>query len=150
MMKIPLLLHLACVVLAAPAYSQPAASEGGFLLEGSSLLPPGLVRGTSYRVRNQVPTDGYMAHFQIDSDFGTFDAIGVPQALQRIREMEAICTLVETSKGDLFAEGLKRSIEQPIEAVKNIVKNPVESLKEAPKTSGSFFRQYRLLYRSWS
>jgi hypothetical protein len=139
MIKIPLLFPLTCIVLATPVHSQPAAYEDGFLLEASSLLPSGLVHGTSYRVRNQVPTDGYMAHFQIDSDFGTFDAIGVPQALQRIREMEAIRTLVETSKGDLFAEGLKRSIEQPIDAVKNIVKNPVESLKEAPKTVGHFF-----------
>ena len=139
-MKIPLLARLLCVALISPASAQsPATYEQGVLLDASSLLPPELVRGTSYRVRTQVPTDGYLAHFQIDSDFGAFDAIGVPQALQRIREMEAIRTLVETSKGDLFAEGLKRSIEQPIDAVKNIVKHPVESLKEAPKTVGHFF-----------
>ena len=139
-MKIPLLARLLGVALISPASAQsPTTYEQGVLLDASSLLPPELVRGTSYRVRTQVPTDGYLAHFQIDSDFGAFDAIGVPQALQRIREMEAIRTLVETSKSDLFAEGLKRSIEQPIAAVKNIVKNPVESLKEAPKTVGHFF-----------
>ncbi len=139
-MKISLLTRLVCFALISPAIAQtPATHEEGVLLESSSLLPPELVRGSSYRVRNHVPTDGYMAHFQIDSDFGTFDAIGVPQALQRIREMEAIRTLVETSRGDLFAEGVKRSIEQPIDAVKNIVKHPVESLKEAPKTVGHFF-----------
>jgi hypothetical protein len=139
-MKISLITRLVCFALISPAIAQtPATHEEGVLLESSSLLPPELVRGSSYRVRNQVPTDGYMAHFQIDSDFGTFDAIGVPQALQRIREIEAIRTLVETSRGDLFAEGLKRSIEQPIDAVKNIVKHPVESLKEAPKTVGHFF-----------
>jgi hypothetical protein len=39
---------------------------------------------------------------------------------------------VETSKSDLFAEGLKRSIEQPIDAVKNIAQDPVGSIKKVP------------------
>ena len=97
------------------------------------------VAGPSHRVRERVPTDGFMAHFTIDSDFGTFDAVGVPQARKRMVEIAAIRKLVETSKGDLFAEGLKRSIEQPIDAVKNIAKNPVGSIKEAPKTVVHFF-----------
>ena len=133
---------LACVALIVYATAQntpPAAFEQGVLLKASDLLPADLLRGPSYRVRDQVVTDGYMAHFEIDSDFGTFEAIGVPQAKVRIAEVEAIRKLVETSKGDLFAEGLKRSIEQPIDAVKNIVKNPVQSVKQAPKTVGHFF-----------
>lgn len=138
-MKTTFLSHLACAALIAPAYAQPAAYEDGVLLQASQLLPAETLRGPSYRVRDQVPTDGYMAHFTIDSDFGAFDAVGVPQARKRMVEIEAIRKLVETSKGDLFAEGLKRSIEQPIDAVKNIVKNPVESLKEAPKTVVHFF-----------
>ncbi len=140
-MKNLLLLQLAIATLTAPVFAQstPAAYEPGVLLEASTLLPPEQMRGPSHRVRNQVATDGYMAHFEIDSDFGTFEAVGVPQALQRVREIDAIRTLVETSKGDLFAEGLKRSIEQPIDAVRNIVRNPVESVKQAPKTVGHFF-----------
>jgi hypothetical protein len=80
-----------------------------------------------------------MAHFDIDTDFGTFEAIGVPQVGRRIVEAEAVRKLVETSKGDLFAEGLKRSITQPIDAVKNIAKDPVTSIKRVPKTVGHFF-----------
>jgi len=138
-MKTTFLSHLACAALAAPAFAQPTTYEDGVLLPVSQLLPAENLRGPSYRVRAQVPTDGYMAHFKIDSDFGTFEAVGVPQALQRICETEAIRTLVETSKGDLFAEGLKRSVEQPIDAVKNIVMDPVDAVKQAPKTVGHFF-----------
>lgn len=141
-MKITVISHVALVAMVSPAFSQapaPAPYESGVMLQASALLPTEPLRGTSYRVRDQVPTDGYMAHFTIDSDYGTLTAIGVPQARQRIIEAEAIRKLVETSKGDLFAEGLKRSIEQPIDAVKNIVKNPVESLKAAPTTVGHFF-----------
>jgi hypothetical protein len=131
---------LIATALVASLHAQvPATFETGVMLKASDLLPANLLRGTSYRVRDQVPTDGYMAHFAIDTDFGTFNAIGVPEAKRRITEAEAIRKLVETSKGDLFAEGLKRSVEQPIDAVKHIVMNPVESVKQAPKTVGHFF-----------
>jgi hypothetical protein len=139
-MKHALFLPIACAALVAPASSQaPAAYETGVMLDAAGLLPADQLRGPSHRVRARVPTDGFMAHFEIDTDFGTFRATGVPQAKARIAEAAAIRTLVETSKGDLFAEGLKRSIEQPIDAVKNIVKSPVESVKQAPKTVGHFF-----------
>ncbi len=139
-MKHPFIFPLAFAALVAPAFSQvPAAFEQGVVLNASDLLPAEILKGPAFRVRDLVVTDGFMAHFQIDTDYGTFDAIGVPQAKQRIVEAEAIKKLVETSKGDLFAEGMKRSIEQPIDAVKNIVKNPVESVKQAPATVGHFF-----------
>jgi hypothetical protein len=135
--------HLRSFALAAlvmPAFAQvPAPSESGVMLQAADLLPADLLRGPSYRVRDQVPTDGYLAYFTIDSDFGSFTATGVPEAKRRIAEAEAIRKLVETSKGDLFAEGLKRSVEQPVDAVKNIVTHPVESVKQAPKTVGHFF-----------
>ena len=137
-MKTLILITLACSAFRLSA-QENSVREQGVTLRASELLAPDLLRGPSYRVRELVETDGFMAHFLIDSDFGTFEAAGVPQAKQRIIEIEAIKTLVETSKGDLFAEGLKRSVEQPIDAVKNIVKNPVESVKEAPKTVVHFF-----------
>jgi hypothetical protein len=131
---------LAVLALSPLASAQTDVSyEGGVLLNASDLLPADLLRGESHRVRDHVATDGFLAHFQIDSDFGTFEAIGVPQAKSRIAEIRAIKKLVETSKGDLFAEGMKRSLTQPVDAVKNIVTNPVESVKQAPATVGHFF-----------
>lgn len=130
-------ISIACCSALAAQESEPF--EQPVLLHASELLPAAILRGPSYRVRDQVVTDGYMAHFKIDTDFGTFDAVGVPQAKRRIVEAEAIRKLVETSKGDLFAEGLKRSVEAPIDAVKGIVTHPVESVKQAPKTVGHFF-----------
>lgn len=139
-MKIMQLPALAALAFLQCASAQADAGyESGVLLNASDLLPADLLRGESHRVRDHVATDGYLAHFEIDSDFGTFDAIGVPQAKRRIAEIAAIKKLVETSKGDLFAEGLRRSVEQPIDAVKNIVTHPVESVKQAPATVGHFF-----------
>ena len=84
-MKSIVLFTLAALV--APVYSQaPAVLETGVMLNAGDLLPPDQLRGPSYRVRDQVVTDGFMAHIDIDSDFGTFRAIGVPQAKRRIAD----------------------------------------------------------------
>lgn len=131
-----------------PPLARPGTETGGAhtgyelpaVLSAARLLGQDAA-GPSYRVREQVPTDGYMAHFTIDSDYGEFQCIGASQARARIREMEAIGKLMAVSKSDLFAEAVKRSIEQPIDAVKNIVKNPVDSVKAVPKSVGHFFKK---------
>lgn len=136
---------IAAPVLAALAFCQAAPAQDAAVFEtavelnAADLLPADLLRGTSHRVRDLAETDGFMAHFAIDTDFGSFKAAGVPQVAKRVAETEAIRKLVETSKSDLFAEGMKRSINQPIDAVKNIAKDPVNSFKRAPKTVGHFF-----------
>jgi hypothetical protein len=117
----------------------PVGHETAATLQTAELLPADLMIGPTHRVRDLAVTDGFLAHFEIDTDFGTFHATGVPQVKLRIVEADAIRKLVETSKTDLFAEGVKRSINQPIDAVKNIVKDPVTSFKRAPKTVGHFF-----------
>ena len=116
-----------------------SAYETGVVLRAAELLPAEWLQGPSHRVREQVVTDGFMAHFEVDTDFGTFKAVGVPQVRERVAEAAAIRKLVETSKSDLFAEGVKRSIDTPIDAVKNIVTKPVDAVKQAPKTVGHFF-----------
>lgn len=132
---------LMCASLVATTNAQPTTTsfEQGVIIHASELVPAESLRGNSFRVRDQVQTDGFMAHFEIDSDFGLFTATGVPQLKARTGEIEAIRKLVETSKSDLFAEGLKRSIDQPIDAVKRIVHHPTETVKQAPKTVGHFF-----------
>lgn len=131
---------LAALVIYQSVFAQaPAAFESAVELSAAQILPAEALRGPAHRVRELAFTDGFMAHFDIDTDFGTFEAIGVPQVSRRIVEAEALRKLVETSKGDLFAEGLKRSITQPIDAVKNIAKDPVTSIKRVPRTVGHFF-----------
>ena len=49
------------------------------------------VAGPAHRVREEVPTDGYMAHFTIDSDYGDIQVHRHrARPASRIHEMEAI------------------------------------------------------------
>ena len=130
----------AAPALPAAPQNTPDGFEFPVALSASRILG-GDAAGADYRVREQVPTDGYMAHFTIDSDYGTFQCVGEAQARARIGELAAIRKLVSVSKSDLFAEGVKRSIEQPIDAVKNIAQDPVGSAKAVPKTIGHLFKK---------
>jgi hypothetical protein len=125
----------------APAASPapPTAYETPPVFRASEILPANLLVGPHHRVRELAPSDGYLIHFTIDSDYGVFECAGRRRLRQCTGEIAAIAKLVEVSKSDLFAEGLKRSVEKPIEAVKNIAEHPKESLRQAPKTVGHFF-----------
>lgn len=134
---------LTCVAFHQPAWSEPVtAFESPAAMDAAKVLDPSLMQGPNHRIRNHVGSDGYMLYFELDTDFGIIHATGVPQVKARIAEVNAMAKLAEVSKSDLFAEGLKRSIEQPIDAVKNIVTNPIDSVKKAPKTVGHFFSKF--------
>ncbi|MFC7339426.1 hypothetical protein ACFQY0_19695 [Haloferula chungangensis] len=117
----------------------PQAYEIPPVLSASQILSADEMQGPHFRVRDSAPSDGYMTHFTIDSDFGVFECAGERQVDQRIQEIAAIAKLTQVSRSDLFAEGVKRSVEAPIDAVKNIVEDPKESVKQLPKTVGHFF-----------
>ena len=138
-MRSPVLFLLLAISASAQVIA-PSRFEAPVILSAAALLGSDAT-GPSHRVREKVITDGYMAHFTIDSDFGEIECIGLSQAKARIHELGAIRKLVDVSKSDLFADGLKRSFEQPIDAVKNIVKDPVGSVTAMPKTVGHFFKK---------
>jgi hypothetical protein len=131
---------IVCALATATTSAQePKAYEVAPTLQASAILPAALMHGPHHRVREAAPSDGYLTHFTMDSDFGVFECVGRRQLEQRVQELDAIAKLTAVSRSDLFADGLKRSIEAPIDAVKNIVTEPEKTLKQAPKTVGHFF-----------
>lgn len=123
-------------------YAQaPVAFEKPPTFEASKLLPPELIKSPLHRIRELCPSDGFMINFTIDSNYGEIRCNGMNELAERINELKAIKTLVETSRTDLFADGLKRSIEAPIDAVKNIAVDPERALRKAPATVGHFFKK---------
>ncbi|MES2708426.1 MAG: hypothetical protein V4726_17670 [Verrucomicrobiota bacterium] len=127
---------------ALPVTEAPAGvTEVPAVLSASQFLAPGLAASPVHRVRELVPTDGYLAHYTVDSDFGTFEVTGTTQLRTCIQEINAIAKLSSISRSDVFADGLRRSLEQPIDAAKNVVTHPVDTVKALPSTVGHFFKK---------
>ncbi|MFC4992869.1 hypothetical protein [Rubritalea tangerina] len=117
------------------AYEQPPT------FRASEILPPDLLKSDLHRIREFSPSDGFMIHFTIDTNYGEIRCHGMNELAERLNEVRAIKVLAETSRSDLFAEGLQKSIEAPIDAVKNIAEDPEEAFRKAPATVGHFFKK---------
>jgi hypothetical protein len=140
-LKLTVICLVGGLAFAAAQQKAQVAYEVPPVVEVAAQFPAEILHGPHHRVRATAPSDGYLNHYTIDSDYGVFECAGRQELGLRVREIDAIAKLVEVSKSDIFAEGLKRSIEKPIDAVKNIVDNPVESVKAVPKTVGHFFKR---------
>lgn len=101
--------------------------------------PASLHRGTGFRVDENVRTDGLTTHFTIESDVGTFHAVGVETLKMRASEILAIAELERTSKTETFAKAIGSTALKPIESAAQMVASPVSTAKGLPGGINRFF-----------
>jgi hypothetical protein len=90
-------------------------------------------------VNNEVPTEGYLGHFIIHSDVGTFKANSLEMLRIRVAELPAIMELTKTSKTKVFAQALATNAAAPVAAAGQMVMHPVETVQGLPSGVGRFF-----------
>ena len=127
-----------------PAASAQTSPETPAVLSARDLLPPAMLAGPLFRVDERVPTDGYLAHFTLRSDLGTFIVPGRELLTIRIEELQAIQQLDQTSKTETFLSGAATAAERPVEAAVNIITSPVQTLSSLPTGISRFFDRVEL------
>jgi hypothetical protein len=95
-------------------------------------------------VEDRVPTDGYMGHFTLQSEFGVLRVAGRELLAIRIAELHAIQQLDQTSKTETFLSGAANAAARPVEAAVNIVTDPVGTLESLPGGLSKFFDRVEL------
>jgi hypothetical protein len=108
-------------------------------LPAQVLAPASLLSGSGFHVNNEVPTDGLLAHYTIQSDVGVFQANSTEMLKIRIAEIPAIQELTKTSKTKVFAQSLATNAARPVAAAGQMVMHPVETVKGLPSGVGRFF-----------
>jgi hypothetical protein len=103
------------------------------------LAPASLLSGDGFHVNNQVPTDGLLAHYTIQSDVGMFQANSTEMLKIRVAEIPAIQELTKTSKTKVFAQSVATNAARPVAAAGQMVMHPVETVKGLPAGVGRFF-----------
>ncbi len=121
---------------AAPIYETPPVLQAPDLVSSAELL-----QGPRFRVEPEVPTDGLLATFTIESDFGTFTATGPGMLGIRVGEIQALDTLEKTSKSEAFQRALEASAKRTGKSIATAVTNPVETVKRLPEGVGRFFER---------
>ncbi len=123
------------IASAAPAvqFEQPKTYEA------KDLLPPELLSGPHFKVRDRVISSGYMHIYTVDSDYGVFEVTGDFALRRMIREIGAIASLQEAKKGEAYLGGIKAAAMQPIEFGRNLVTDPVDTVSGVPKGIAALF-----------
>jgi hypothetical protein len=101
--------------------------------KASEILPPEILQGPHYRVREVVPSDGYMHQFTVDSDFGAFEVTGDLALRKLVREIYAIAALQQIKGTDAFAAAVTDAAKAPVALGKNLITNPVDTVTGIPK-----------------
>ena len=102
-------------------------------LSANEILKPEFLNGPHFAVRDPVPTASGMNQFTIDSDFGLFEADGNEMLLQRLKEIDAIARLQDTSRTDEFKKSLVAAAKSPLNSAKNIARDPAQAISNVPK-----------------
>jgi hypothetical protein len=110
------------------------------VFKASEVLPKTLLSGPNFKVDATVPSDGYVLHFTITSDFGNYEVDGRELLEVRVQEMGALAKLNEVSQGEAFAKAVGQSAKNTAGAVVNVATNPVETAKAVPQGVGRFFK----------
>ncbi len=121
----------------APQFEKPVNRRAG------DVLPPKLIAGPHYRVRDVVVSYGYMNHYGVDSDFGAFEVTGDFALRKLIREIGAIATLRNFKKSEAYVDGVKKAASQPLEFGANLITDPVDTISGVPKGIAGLFQNVK-------
>ncbi len=129
----------AATLVVLPFLAQAAEFETPPTLSLEDAAPPSLRAGKGFRVDPQVPTNGLTTMFTIQSDAGTFQALGVQTLALREHEIPAIYQLDHDSKAATFLDAVGSTAMRPLESAAQMITSPSETLQGLPGGIERFF-----------
>ncbi len=111
------------------------------VLNASEILDEDLLKSDHHRVNEEVVSDCVWNSYQIDSDFGEFQAYNTNILKTRVNEIQAIAKLQQTSGAEAMASGAIDSVINPFTSAINIATNPVGTAVGIPGGIVTFFKK---------
>ncbi len=130
-----------CLFLVMPPQFVLAEFEKPGTLEAQSFLPPEIVKGQDYTIREQVYNDGLFNHYDVTSTFGNFKVISTSSLYLLVQEIEAIAAMKKIETDDTAIEALKQSGKNTVTGIKNLVTDPAGTFESAAAGVGSLFNR---------
>ena len=131
---------LAIALLPLLARSVAAAElEKPPVLTAQDCAPAALLSGPGFSVDPRVPTNGLNTEFTIQSDAGTFQALGAETLALRVSEIPAIVQLDHDSKAETFITAMGSTALRPIESAAQMITSPVQTVEGLPGGIDRFF-----------
>ena len=116
----------------------------------STVLPPTLIKGQHFEVRDQVGWKEGLHLFTVDSDFGPFEVWGEPMLRVRLREVEALYTLKQTSNAAVGTSAAAKQMGRSLVSLGKAFKHPVKTSKAIPGGVKRMFKSIKYDAKSLS
>ena len=118
-------------------------AAGGFdappSFKASQLLPAETIKGAHHTVNEQVTLRGLHRQYRITTEFGVFDATGDAMLATRLKEVEALQRLSETSKAEVALKSVGGALGGAAKGAANAVANPKATIAGVPGGVGKMF-----------
>lgn len=123
--------------------------EDAAILKAGKILPAELLSGPNHRVDERVRNDGFLNHYNVDSEFGRFEAISTLALKKLVHEINAIAVMVKFEESKTAAKALEQSGKKTIGSIKRLFTDPSGTLEGAATGLRSlFYRADEALFRS--
>ena len=123
-------------------------AESGFEqpgpLKASLILKPAILKGKYHTVREKVNNDGLFNHYEIDSQFGAFQASSTSNLKILVHEIDAIAAMKKVETDDTVASSIKKSGENTVSGITNLVTDPQNTIEGAVSGLGSLFNRAKV------
>ena len=115
--------------LASVAAIGQAGDEAPPSFTAATLLAADVRKGPHHTVQDAVTTAGFFHEFQIASDYGELEAIGLSQLTTRLNEVRALASLDEVSKSEVFLKSAGGAVVNVGKSTAKVVTDPVATAK---------------------
>lgn len=105
----------------------------------ADILPADMRSGEHFKVRDTVAVYNYLHAYTVDSDFGTFVAIGDGDLRKLLMEIRAIAELKKIADAEAFAKALGSAASAPVRFGVNLVTDPVDTISGIAQGIGQLF-----------
>jgi hypothetical protein len=126
-------------VLAAAAVRAAAGFEPVPTFEAAKILPAAQLKGPHHTIEARVPLQGLYRQYKITSDYGAFGADGDLLLGIRLKEVDALGRLAETSEAEVALKAVGGALGGAAKGAANAVANPVETVAGIPEGVGKMF-----------
>ncbi len=120
-----------------------AASAAEFEMPGSrkasEILTPAELTGPHYRIQEKVVSYGYMHHWTVESDFGTFEVTGDGALRKLSGEIRAIAALRKVSTAEAVGDAVVLAAKRPFQFFGDLITHPVDTVSGIPEGVGTIF-----------
>jgi hypothetical protein len=130
---------MAAGLLAAAVLHAAAGFEAAPTFKASDLVPAAALKGPHHKVEEAVPLQGLYRQYRITSDYGAFDAVGDGMLSVRLKEVDALVRLAETSEAEVALKAVGGALGGAAKGAAHAVANPGETVAGVPGGVGRMF-----------